>query len=207
MVRKSDKRKQRIIISIIGIIIVAVITIVLIRTLTPNKIDPYVMRDDVEVSSTTDQQPVDTPPPATEAPADGTDAKQTPDTDTTEESSLDPGTVATIDIEPMDLTVSYVKGVGGFSFEVKRTPGGSQYVEFSSESLAGTKCTNDTGVFATILEDPTSGDDSTIAKTVSVGDTKYGLSLAAPNCTADSAKLQAYQQSFSDAFSLLKKME
>ena len=106
----------------------------------------------------------------------------------------------------MSITVSYVKGVGGFEFEVHRTPSGTQYVDFKSSDLVGTKCTDDEGIFATILESPGSDEQATLTKTIKLDGTTYGLSLAATTCTSDTTKLSAYQQSFNDAFSLLKKM-
>lgn len=122
-------------------------------------------------------------------------------------STLDPATVGSIDIAPMAITVSYVKGVGGFEFEVHRTPSGTQYVDFLSADLVGTKCTDDQGVFATILESPASDEQATLSKTIKLDSTTYGLSLATTTCTGDATKFSAYQQSFSDAFNLLKKSE
>ena len=125
---------------------------------------------------------------------------------TGQKSTLDLSTIDSIDIEPMSISVSYVKGVGGFEFEVHRTPSGTQYVDFKNSDLVGTKCTDDEGVFATILENPESTEQSTLSKTIEIDDETYGLSLASVGCTNDSTKLLQYQQSFSDAFSLLKKI-
>ena len=202
MVRKKSNRKLIITASIIGVVLVAVVTVVLIKAMNSNKNDPYVLTDtssnSSSVSDTASKDSKDTAT-ETEKPTSSTNTENEP------ESTLDPATVATVDITPMNLTVSYVKGVGGFEYEVRRTPSGSQYVEFKSPELAGTKCTNDAGSFASILADPSSSEGSTITKSKTVDGTTYGLSLAAANCTSDAAKLQKYQQSFSDAFSLLKK--
>lgn len=122
-------------------------------------------------------------------------------------STLDPATVGSITIDPMNITVSYVKGVGGFEYEVHRTASGTQYVDFMNSDLVGTKCTDDQGVFATILESPGTDEQATLSKTIKLANTTYGLSLAAATCTGDTMKLTAYQKSFDDAFSLLKKTE
>lgn len=123
---------------------------------------------------------------------------------TTTEVTIAPEDVSTIDIEPMDITVSYLKGVGGFSFEVLRSASGTQYVEFRNESLAGTKCTDDQGVFAAIIESPSASEQETVDKTTDVDGTTYGLSLSADTCTGDPTLLAEYQEAFSAPFSLLK---
>lgn len=119
--------------------------------------------------------------------------------------ALDPATVGTIDIQPLSLTVSYVKGIEGFEYTVKRSSGGTQYVEFMSPQLVGTKCTDDTGTFASIIESPDTNEASTITATQTVDGTKYGLSLSDTTCTGNEELLKQYQASFRDAFSLLKK--
>lgn len=106
----------------------------------------------------------------------------------------------------MTITVSYVKGVGAFEYQVLRTPSGTQYVEFRSTDLVGTKCTDDAGAFASIIQNPSSTDNtSSVSQTVELESTKYGLALSGTNCTPNVELLQQYQQSFSKGFSLLKK--
>jgi hypothetical protein len=105
----------------------------------------------------------------------------------------------------MQITVSYVKVNAGFEYYVMRTASGTQYVEFSSPELVGTKCTDDKGVFASIIESPSTNESTTLSKTTTVDDTKYGLSLADATCTKDPELLKQFQSSFSDAFSLLKR--
>lgn len=122
------------------------------------------------------------------------------------EPSIDPATLATVSIEPASLSVSYLKGVGGFDFKVLRTSNGTKYVEFSSTKLAGTKCTNDEGQFASIIESPSVDESTTLAKTTIVDGTTYGLSLADTICTNDNDLLKQYQDAFSKPFNLLKKM-
>lgn len=150
-------------------------------------------------TQSTDEQdtPVDTP--ATDQPA---EAPVTP----APESTVDPAQVATVDIVPMTIVVPYVKGVGGFDYEVLRTASGTKYVQFSSSKLVGTKCTDDIGQFASIIEKPSADEATTLAKTTTIDGVQYGLSLADATCTSDADSLKQYQTSFSDAFSLLKKM-
>lgn len=123
--------------------------------------------------------------------------------------SIDPATVSTIDVTQMSITVSYVKGLNdGFEYEVLRTPSGTRYVQFSTPVLVGTKCTDDNGTFASIVQSPTADDDtSTIDQKTTVDGTVYGLSLSGENCTGNLELFAQYQKSFSDAFPLLKKME
>ena len=120
--------------------------------------------------------------------------------------TIDPSTVARIDVEPLELSVAYVRGVPGFGFSVERTANGTRYVEFSSESLIGTKCTDDVGAFASIIVDPTDQDTPTVSQTKVVGGTTYGLSLPDDTCTADAALFVQYQAAFRDAFSLLERL-
>lgn len=71
----------------------------------------------------------------------------------------------------------------------------------------GTKCTDDTGVFASIIKSPASPEDkTTISETVVVDGVTYGLSLTGKNCTADLALLERYQTGFMNGFSALKVM-
>lgn len=132
-----------------------------------------------------------------------TSAKPADSTQST--TTLDPSTVGTVDIQPLSLTVSYVKGIGGFEYAVKRLSGGTQYVEFTSPELIGTKCTDDTGTFASIIHNPDTNDATTITATQTVDGTQYGLSLSDDTCTGNVELLKQYQTSFRDAFSLLKK--
>ena len=194
---RRDKRKWIIIIAaIVAVLLVSVGTAVLINSTQPKKQDPY--------KQATDSQPVRQG--STPSESDST-AKETPSPSKPTEPALDPATVGVIDVASMNITVSYSKGVGGFEYEVLRTPSGTQYAEFRSPDLIGTKCTDDLGTFASILADPQSNESLTLAKTTMVGETKYGLSLASNTCTSDTTKLKDYQDSFNAAFSLLKKTD
>lgn len=202
MVQKKGKKRTLITaLAVLIVLLVAIGTIAIIRTMNPKEADPYTQQETSSTSTDTPDDSVSTQTPEeTEAttPADSSG--------TTTEPALDPATVSTIDIEPMAISVSYVKGAGGFEYEVLRTANGTRYVEFRSSSLAGTKCTNDVGAFASILADPDSNESTTLSKTTTVDGTKYGLSLESSTCTSDAKKLQSYQKSFGDAFSLLKKI-
>lgn len=124
-----------------------------------------------------------------------------------EADALDPDTVGVIDIEPAGISVSYIKGVGGFQYQVLRSSDGRKYVELKNESLIGTKCENDTGVFASIVEAPNESEKTTVSKTTSVDDVEYGLSVASPTCTNDQELLERYQEAFVKPFTLLKKVD
>lgn len=200
MVRIKGKQRTYIIAgAVIALLIVIVGIALIVNGLNSDKKDPYKQVETTNIQEET-------------TPADSSDdtSKTTTVDDKTEEdetSTVDPATLATVDIEPMGLTVSYVKDAGGFEFYVLRTASGTQYVEFSSPELVGTKCTDDKGVFASIIEDPSANDSSTLSKTTTVDGTKYGLSLADATCTKDPDALKKYQSAFTDAFSLLKKID
>lgn len=143
------------------------------------------------------EQPNDTPAVQPE--------EETPATPTPEEQSIDPKTVSSIAIEPLKIKVFYKKGIPGFEFAVKRTAEGTQYVEFSAPDLKGTKCTDDEGIFASIIKNPTSDEDkATIKKERTIDDTTYGLSLNGKNCTSDVKLFTQYQDAFTYGLSLLE---
>lgn len=119
--------------------------------------------------------------------------------------AVDPATLSSIAVEPLGVTVFYSKEMPGFEYEIKRTADGTQYVEFTAQELIGTKCTDDEGLFASIVQNPTSTEDqTTVSQTVSVGGKMYGLSLAGPGCTADASLLEQYQTGFKNGFSSLQ---
>lgn len=130
----------------------------------------------------------------------------TPDT-TSGENAIDPALVATVTIEPLAITVPYLKGTGGFTYEIVRTANGKQTVEFRNDDLKGTKCTDDQGTFAAIAKDPSAAEQETLAKKVTVDGVVYGLSLSAATCTDNPDLLADYQESFSTPFALLKKAD
>lgn len=120
-------------------------------------------------------------------------------------SSIDPATVSTVAIEQLGVSVAYIKGLSGFSYSINQSTDGTQYAAFSSDQLAGTKCTDDVGVFATIVKNPQSQEDqTTLSARKTVNGTLYGLSLPSATCTSDSALFSQYQASFKDAFGLIQ---
>jgi hypothetical protein len=155
-----------------------------------------------DAANTTDK---DSPAISEEANKTDEPVKSTP-VETSTEPAIDPATVSTVAIEPMTVNVTYLKGVGGFDYEVLRTPSGTKYVQFSSSKLVGTKCTDDEGAFASIIDTPAANESATVAKTVTVDGTTYGLSLVDATCTSDAELLKQYQNAFSEPFHLLKKM-
>lgn len=151
-----------------------------------------------EDQSTSQQEtPVEDLPAEEEAPVD----------DVPSEPVIDPTTVSTIDVTPLGIVVTYGKSLPGFGFEVKRSAAGTQYAEFSSERLIGTKCTDDAGLFATIIKNPSDTESqTTVSKTKTLGSDVFGLSIAGDNCTSDAELLKQFQSSFSDNFSALRKL-
>ena len=151
-------------------------------------------------------KPTLTPTPAATSSTDTqaeTDVDQTTKSEAAATPAVDPATLSSIAVEPLAINVFYTKGVPGFDFVVKRTAGGTQYVEFSNADLVGTKCTGDTGPFASIIKNPTTAALPTVTETVKVGNDTYGLSLVAKDCTADTTLLSQYQTAFTNGFKSL----
>lgn len=195
MTKKKGRRALYTALIVLAILLTVIALIAVVKAIAGNgKNDPYKQTTTQQSSNT------DTPKPSTTT-TDGDKNSTTPPAP-----KLDPSTVSTIDIQPMSITVSYVKGIDAFEYEVLRNPNGTQYVEFRSTDLVGTKCTNDQGAFASILANPTDDEASTLSQKTVVDGTTYGLSLAASTCTSNPDLLAKYQKSFSDAFTLLKKM-
>lgn len=156
--------------------------------------DPYTQGDSTSHDVSTDESTDDSEPDTNEVP------------DVSQEATVDLESVTYIAVGPMGLDVPYMKTIDGFEFYVFRTPAGTQYVEFRNPELVGTKCTDDSGTFASIIEDPASNEAATLTKTVDLAGTRYGLSLASDTCTSNVQLLNEYQAAFSDAFPLLRKL-
>ena len=197
MVQMVGRKKLIAAVSVIAALVLIISIFVIAKTSLPNKSADSSETSTKDVPSISDEDN-DTDAPVSSSP-DNTEPEVAP------ESPVDLSTVTTVDIEPVSLTVSYSKGVGGFDFEVLRTPSGTRYVQFSSPKLVGTKCTDDTGAFASIIEKPTADESTTLAKTTTIDGIAYGLSLAESTCTNNSDLLKQYQDAFSKPFSLLKK--
>jgi len=162
-------------------------------------------QDESAVSTPVGETSVDTP-----------DLTNTPNNETITENdrendevaaTVDPATLSSLDVEPLGVTIFYTKGTPGFDFQVKRAGDGTQYAEFSATSLVGTKCTDDTGLFASIIKNPgLSGGQTTISQSVKVGDDTFGLSLSGKGCTGDVSLLEQYQSGFTNGFSNLQSL-
>mgnify|MGYP003582209510 CR=1 FL=1 len=198
--KKGNRKKLVTALSILVLLLVVIGTITLIKVVGSGKNDPYTQQSE---SNQTDESSNDDSSKNDESDSEA----EAPQNQTPEESQIDPATVSTVDITPMEITVSYVKGIGGFEYEVLRAANGTRYVEFRSPTFIGTKCTNDAGTFVSIIASPTESESTGLAKTTMVDGTKYGLALADASCTGKPEELQKYQKSFSDAFSLLKKIQ
>jgi hypothetical protein len=192
MTKSQGKKGLIVTIIVLGLTLLAVSGIVVWQNLNKSK--------SVEVSndaSTQSQTPAKEETKPEDAPA--------VDPGKTTAPTVDPSTLTSINIDPLGITVFYTKGTPGFEYGVLRTSDRTEYVEFSAPELVGTKCTNDTGAFASIIKSPASPEDkTTISQTVVVGGVTYGLSLTGKNCTANLALLEKYQSGFSNGFSQLK---
>ncbi len=206
--KRAGTTKQKRIIIVAGVVLVAVLGLgwLIAAQLFHKDKDPYKQPETINTKPDTS---ADTKADAPETPLEDTPDASAPDananTDTSQSAPLDPATVSVIEVPALGLAISYVKGVGGFEYEVKRTDDGTRYVQLSSPELIGTKCTNDNGSIAAIIEYPTATDTRSVTKTVTVGDTNYGFAPGGATCTANPDLLKRYQASFGDAFSLLKK--
>jgi hypothetical protein len=192
MAKRQGKNGLIVTIIALGLTLVIVGTIVFLQNLNKQQVE-----DQSQSVETTE----------TETPAETTPEEETV-VDEVEAPVVDPATLNSIDIEPMAISVFYAKGVPGFEFAVKRTADRTEYVEFSSPELVGTKCTNDSGVFASIIKNPAASEDqTTLSQKTTVGSDTYGLSLAGENCTSDTELLAEYQAAFTNGFSQLKAMD
>ena len=153
------------------------------------------------VDNTTTDLPTDDS--TTDAPENDDETKPDTETSKPDATPADPESLSSVDIEPLSITVFYSKGTPGFEFLVKRTADQTQYVDFTSPDLIGTKCTDDEGIFASIIKNPSTESQTTITQKVTVAGDTYGLSLAGEGCTSDVALLGQYQDAFSYGFSSL----
>ena len=189
MVKAQSKKGLIVTIVILVIVFLAVGSVFLVNKSDGNK-----------TSETTTQAPAEVPKDSA--------AEQTTKDETTSDTAppaVDPQTLTSVAIEPLGIAVAYTKGVPGFDFAIKRTPDKTQYVEFTSTELIGTKCTDDSGLFVSIIKNPSASEtQTTVSQTVKVGNDSYGLSLAGKGCTSNPELLDQYQKAFKDGFSSLK---
>ncbi len=189
MTKRSVTRRAKIV-TVIGIVVLLLaVALILWKVLTPAA-TPQQAGDSADTTqSSTDSADQDAPGASTDD--DGSTAA-TP--------VIVPDTITYIDVAPLAIRVGYTKGIPGFEFSVMRASGGTLYAEFSAPSLVGTKCTNDGGVFASIIQAPTPDEVATAAQTVVVAGTAYGLLLSGETCTANPVLLRQYQAAFSAGF-------
>ena len=195
----KNQRKSGLIVTIVILAVVLIGVGITAFAINANKSTPPTSTD---VSS--DKSPDITK----DAPSTDNDTESTPDkNEPTEVKKADPATLTSVAIEPLGITVFYTKGTPGFDFSIKRAANKTQYVEFTSTDLVGTKCTNDEGLIASIIKNPSSNEDqATISQTIKLGSDTYGLSLAGKGCTSNAALLDEYQSAFRDGFSSLSTM-
>ena len=194
--RQQERAKKRLIIA--SVLIVAVIALVVtLLVVNGNRSAQRQAAQETTKSETEKKESSEN----TSSPLESETPKEDEDL-----SAIDPATIGTVDITPASLTVSYIKGVGGFAYEVLRSADGRKYIELKNSELAGTKCSDDTGVFVSILEAPNESEKATISKTMALDGVQYGLSVASPTCTSEPELLKQYQDAFSKPFGLLKKL-
>lgn len=179
------------------LLVIGLIVTMLTLTRTEAEPDPFL----------SDNTSVEEPAPEEEATVEETpEPEELPAVEEEAEPEIDPASVSAIDSAPLGVTVSYVRGVPGFEFQVKRTAASTQYVDFSSEELVGSKCTEDEGVFATILKNPTADESATLTTKKTLNENIYGLALPEATCTGDAELFARYQSAFEDAFGLLAEL-
>lgn len=126
--------------------------------------------------------------------------------DTSDANAVDPGTLSSVAVEPLGVNVFYTKGTPGFEYSIQRTADRTQYADFTSTDLISSKCTDDKGLFVSIIKNPTNESQTTISQTVKVGQDTYGLSLAGSGCTDNAELLTQYQTGFKNGFSSLSSL-
>lgn len=203
MNRKTRNAKRKNIILIAAAVLALVVgVIVVILVNQDKKSDNDASKQGNETSTNRGDEPAKTEDPE---PAEKNEDESKPANED-DSIEIDPTTLATVDIEPANIKVSYIKGAGGFEYEVLRSKDGRKYVELRSPDLIGTKCEDDNGVFVSILESPNDSESATVSKRVTVDGTEYGLSVASATCTSKPEALAKYQDSFTKAFKLLQKL-
>lgn len=185
--------KRGLIVTIIIVVIVLLVAGAAVLTRKSNQ---------ASITPATDTSKNAAPTKDTTTETDVTDAPSSTTQTTTP--AVDPATLTSIDVAPLGVTVFYSKGTPGFEFTVLKTADQTQYAQFTSSDLVGTKCTDDQGAFASIIKNPSANEAQTTSQTVKVGNDTYGLSLASAGCTGNPDLLTQYQTGFKNGFASLK---
>jgi hypothetical protein len=194
--RKRRLTKKQVTYGIIGAIVVMTISVWLFAFFGPS---PQTVAPASEVDVTNQE--------SQNTPAEQEDERAIPTTDVEAEPTIDPANISRIEVKPLELSAAYVRGIPGFSFSVDRTASGTRYVEFQSESLIGSQCTDDKGAFASIIVNPSNQDGPALTITKVIDGTTYALSLPDDTCTSDVTLFKQYQSAFRDAFALLERLD
>ena len=191
------KGKRGLIVAIIALAVVLIIigAVIIIKKSNQSTSTAPSTTNNLTTSQNGTTNPVPSETPVTD-PAGGSK--------TTNTTAADPATLTSVDVTPFNIAVFYSKGTPRFEYSVLKTAGGTQYVQFTSIDLVGTKCTNDQGVFASIIMNPSANESQTISQTVKVASDTYGLSLPSSECTPNNDLLQQYQTGFKNGFASLK---
>lgn len=195
MASRSVQKTRLIVTAIALFVTIGVVTAIVWWSQHERQTGSIIQQED---NSQTIQEPVPDPNPSP-AP-DPTDNEPT--------SNVNKENAEELVIEPLDIVMYYDKNLLGFEYRILRTVEGTQYIEFSTERLVGNKCTDDKGVFASFIKNPSTEEDrSTLSQETQVNGDTYGLSLTGESCASDLALLETYQNGLADYFSLLKPWE
>lgn len=167
--------------------------------------DDVTKNDDKQLVDSSKEEPTTDNDNATTQPDPDDTGKPTTGTDTPVDRP-DPASFASIIIDAQSIEVFYSKGIQGFSYRVLRTASGTQFTEFYTDTLKGTKCTDDDGVFASIIKNPSEQESQTVTSTTKIGADTYGLSLMGDTCTGDVDTLIKYQTAFKNGFGSLREV-
>ncbi|HRQ86945.1 MAG TPA: hypothetical protein PLY16_02435 [Candidatus Saccharibacteria bacterium] len=189
-------QKTKLIVTIVALLVtISMVAVIVWWAQQSKQTAPNVEQDD-----TSQAAPDPTPQPSPTPAPDPSDDDSTNNIDTSNAEELV--------IEPLDIVMYYDKDLLGFEYHILRTAEGTQYIEFSTERLIGNKCTNDKGVFASFIKNPSTEEDrSTLSQETNVNGDTYGLTLTGESCASDLTLLETYQKGLADYFSLLKPWE
>lgn len=192
MASRSGQKTKLIVTAIALLVTIGVVTAIVWWAQHERQTDTSIQQED---NSQVAQEPTPDPTPSP-APDPG---------DNQPTSNVNQENAEELVIEPLNIVMYYDKDLLGFEYHILRTAEGTQYIEFSTERLIGNKCTNDKGVFASFIKNPSTEEDrSTLSQETEVNGDTYGLSLTGESCASDLSLLETYQKGLSDYFSLLK---
>ena len=111
MVQNKGKRKLITALAVLVLLLIIIGAIAWIKVASQNKADPYAAKNP---TSTTNESADDSSKDVKQETDLANPETNTDTGNTSTDPALDPATVSTVDIAPMTITVSYVKGAGSF---------------------------------------------------------------------------------------------